>query len=128
MGARHFTQMYEDAAAADQRALLTAMMMQESTRTERTSKLGNFWKKTPSDKLMDIARKLSGLDDGLTETLKRMLHDGKIHIFMMDHAGKPHTIRDPDVIDFDDPSIADEKFYDAVSAFLADEDCSGQQN
>lgn len=129
MGARHFKQMYEDALEIDRRALFNAMKMRAPLRVERESPLGPVWKDVPQDKLMDLARKLLELDNGFTKHLKLMLLDGDIIVFMSDRHGKIHKIRDPDVIDFDDPVMSEEEFYDLVEAYLTDNrSCSGEQN
>ena len=128
MGARHFKQMYEDAFTADRRAIVYVMLMRMTTAAEAHSQLGNLWLGVPKDKLMALARNIQQLDDQFTDRLKLMLLDGEIHIFIPDRYGKVHKIRDPDVIDFDDPILSEERFLDVVDIFLADENCSGLQN
>ena len=128
MGARHFRQMFEDALDIDCRALMLAMMMRTPTKAEFESKLGAPWADTPNDKLMDIARKLLPLDTEFSEQLKRRLLSGDICVLMTGPDLRPHKIRDPDVITFDDLILTDEAFYELLEVYLADKISSGEQN
>ena len=128
MGARHFKQMFEDAFEADRLAIVKAMMLQTPLKQEHDSELGPWWQDTPPDRLMDLGRKLVQMDAEFSEGLKLKLLRGDIRIFMMDREGKPHNIRDPDVIDFDDPIPSDELFFELFEALLTDELGSPGQN
>lgn len=115
--------MYEDALELDCRALPIALMMRAPTTVEHHSKLGDVWKKVPNDKLMDLARKLVGLDQDFSEKLKLMLFEGKIRVHVTDPSGKVHKIRDPRVIDFDDVVLSPDEFFTGLELFLAQIKC-----
>jgi hypothetical protein len=120
--------MFNDAFDLDRRALLIALMMEAETRVEHASKVEHIWKGMPLDRLMYVARELLGLDDWFTKKLKTMLLDGEITVRLSDRRGVMHKIKDTDVIDFDDPVMTAEVFYEALDAYLGGKTQSGEQN
>lgn len=128
MGARHFKQMYNDALDVDRCAIHTALMMTmlrpASTPKSLKEQLGEDWQGVPKDQIMDLARTLQPLDTEFSERMKTMLLNGTLVAYMHDHHGRLHKVRDPDVIDFDDPIPSEEDFYKLVEVYLADEKVS----
>jgi hypothetical protein len=127
MGALHFKQMFDDAFDVDRRALHRALTMRMSTQSEHTYSLGNPWEKLTCDRVMDLARKLLALDAGFTERLKLMLLEGELTVFIP-LGDKVHRVRDPSVIDFDDPALPAAAFYVALCDFLDGKIRSGEQD
>jgi hypothetical protein len=128
MGARHFKQMFNDAFDLDRRALLIAVMMEAETKSEHASKVPHIWKDMPHDRLMYVARELLALGDGFTKKFKLLLLDGEVTVRLMDRHGVMHKIRDTDAIDYDDPIMTTEVFFEALDAYLGGKTSSGEQN
>ena len=109
MGERHFQQMYEDALAVDCKAwrLLMDMLMP----TSRVDITCDIWRKKPFDVALNDARNMAYLADGYFDDMKELLLDGAIEVFVADTAGNKQLIRDPDVLDFDEPAVSVEQFF-----------------
>jgi len=120
MGIRHFKQMYADAVEVDRQAVVTAMLMATETPAERASTVPYLWKDMPRDALLDIARKAEQIGEEFTEQIKIMLLTGDITVLMTDQAGHTHKVNDPDVIDFDAPTLSDAGLLLALGIYLSE--------
>jgi len=119
MGAEHFEQMLHDATKVDQEALPMAMMMRGSTcEAEAALFGGGYWDHLPPDRRVEIARNAVELRNWFSERLQGMLVEGDVTVWGRNpHTGKMVHIRDPSVIDFDDPVLPFSLFVKALEAF-----------
>jgi len=127
MGQEHFKQMYEDALAVDCRAMLLLMDMLQTPQYERVLYGSGFWESLPVDVIMAKARALVPVGDAFLLSMKTLLVEGTASVMVMDQHGNLFRVRDPDVIDFDDPVLPPEAFYHFMMT-LDPELCSGDQN
>ena len=126
MGAAHFKQMYADAVDIDRRALPVFAKLVRPGCLDKRLFGGGFWDSMPADVIMDKARSLVQLGDAYLLHMKQLLVDGKTAVFVPTADG-PVRVRDPRVIDFDEPTIPAALFFDGMMAEI-DEFCSGDQN
>jgi len=129
MASAFFEQLYEDAAEADHAALSIAVMLWgRMPAADHKFFASSYWEDMPLDEMVDCARDLVDLQDWFSERLKLMLLEGEIDIRFQDpRTGEVRKVRDPDVIDFDDPLLEENSFWDALVT-LGDENSSGEQN
>lgn len=127
MGQALFKQMYDDALAVDRRAMMVFLDLVTPLPADQRSFGCGFWESMPSDVIMDKARGLVPLGDEFLTNMKKMLVNGKASVLMVDaRTGQPVRIRDPDVIDFDEPAVTSIGFFHMMMT-MPDQFCSGDQ-
>ncbi len=135
MGQVLFQQMYDDALAVDCRAMLTFLDLVTPSQADRQSFGRGFWESMPVDVIMDKARGLVLIGDEFLSSMKKLLVEGATSVLALNpHTGQVVRIRDPDVIDFDEPAVTPAGFFhlmmtvpDQLESLYA-EFCSGDQN
>lgn len=128
MGQALFKQMYDDALAVDCRAIMVFLDLLTPSSADRRSFGRGFWESMSPDVIMDKARGLVPLGDEFLTNMKKMLVNGKTSVLMIDtRTGRPVRVRDPDVIDFDEPAVTPTGFFHMMMT-MPDQFCSGDQN
>ena len=117
MGQLHFEQMQKVAIEVDCVSLPIAHAMGTPNSKVDAKLFGvGFWAHRSLEERVVLARKIGLLRDWFSHELKGMLLEGSVEVMCVNpRTGKPMKIKDPNVIDFDDPVLRPEDFREALS-------------